>query len=116
MVHESADGDPAFERAREVLREAERVCFLGCAFHPVNMERLRVKELRAETLVHGTAYRLEPAEAVEALTLFQPQPRTPIYLEPKRCLEFLRGWTLLGTRIISPADARSILHWDRGRT
>lgn len=45
IVHEAQPGKE-FEVAQKLLREAEEVVFLGFGFHPVNVQRLRLQELR----------------------------------------------------------------------
>jgi hypothetical protein len=40
IIHEANDSTPEFRAAQGQLRSAERICFLGFGYHPVNMRRL----------------------------------------------------------------------------
>jgi hypothetical protein len=40
IIHEGEGNTEAFDRAHEILRSAEQVCFLGFGYHPANVERL----------------------------------------------------------------------------
>jgi hypothetical protein len=70
VVHDQIpQGDPVFEMAYDLLREAERVCFLGFGYHPVNLTRLQLQSLDYNrTQLLGTAYGLGGAEVEMAKT------------------------------------------------
>jgi hypothetical protein len=55
LLHEDESGEA--EKAREVLKTAERVCFLGFSYHPLNVDRLNLGAARFDlrTTVIGTA-------------------------------------------------------------
>ncbi|HKP03621.1 MAG TPA: hypothetical protein VJU77_09715 [Chthoniobacterales bacterium] len=55
LLHDKAK--PELDAAREVLKRAERICFLGFSYHPLNLERLRLQDSSGRA-VFGTARRL----------------------------------------------------------
>jgi len=63
VIHENTDSDPAFARAHTLISSAETVAFLGFAYHPTNMARLRCRELfKAGQLYVGTGYGIKTGE------------------------------------------------------
>ncbi|MBI5393846.1 MAG: hypothetical protein HZA91_00965 [Verrucomicrobia bacterium] len=46
VVHETNPRSAAFVRAHRVIREAQRILFIGFAYHPQNMEKLQWRKLR----------------------------------------------------------------------
>jgi hypothetical protein len=70
LLHDKAK--PELEASRQVLKAAERICFLGFSYHPLNMERLRLKDSSRRT-VYGTTRGLIGGEIVaveQALHIF----------------------------------------------
>jgi hypothetical protein len=66
------DKDTAFTRAREAIRQARRLAFLGFGFNETNLERLRLKGLMAKPAnVFASTYGLGKADiaAVERYLL-----------------------------------------------
>lgn len=65
IVHEGADDSPEFIRARELIREAERVYFLGFGYHETNVKRLGILECLQQAPLKrflGSGFGLEPME------------------------------------------------------
>ncbi len=66
IVHDPvAEGDPNFAKAHELISQASVVCLLGFGYHPTNIERLKLKELRRGSNappVFGSIYLMEEAE------------------------------------------------------
>jgi hypothetical protein len=64
-VHDSITG-PTIEKARDALRNAHLICFLGFGYHPGNLNRLditnTIKDDSSRQLVFGSAYHLAPGE------------------------------------------------------
>ena len=48
------DADPKFEEAHKLLMEAQKICFLGFGYHPLNIERLALKD-SSQRAVFGSA-------------------------------------------------------------
>lgn len=51
LLHDEAK--PELEAARQVLKTAERICFLGFSYHPINLDRLRLQD-SSRRAVFGT--------------------------------------------------------------
>jgi len=51
LLHEAK---PKIDAAREALKAADRICFLGFSYHPLNLERLKLQDSSRRT-VFGTA-------------------------------------------------------------
>jgi len=70
VVHEDIkDGrDRDFERARELMRQAECIYYLGFGYGPVNMERLKISSLD-EKINYGTGFGLTQKECSDASRL-----------------------------------------------
>lgn len=76
------------EEARQHLRWAQHIWFLGFGFHPLNLRRLRLNEPLTGTL-RGTALGLTDAELIPIRRFCNPNQMT---LENKMdCLTFLRN-------------------------
>ncbi len=62
--------DPDFNQARDLIKAASRIYFLGFGFHKDNLERLRIKSIlggRIESpIVEATSYRL-PQDLKESI-------------------------------------------------
>ncbi len=48
-----------FQKATNLLEEAERIYILGFGFHPINMDRLKLNEMRQKNIT-ATSFNLEP--------------------------------------------------------
>jgi hypothetical protein len=46
IIHEGTGREQQLEEARVILQESEIICFLGFGFHPLNLERLGMKNCR----------------------------------------------------------------------
>jgi hypothetical protein len=89
IIHEEVEKSPELAQAREWLREAEVIAFLGFGFHPLNLERLSVGELRGNQLVRATALGFTNAELAPVRRAFT---QTKIHLYPDfNCLDLLRN-------------------------
>ena len=42
IIHEAAEGDPEFENARELIKGAEKLIFLGFGYDATNVKRLKI--------------------------------------------------------------------------
>jgi hypothetical protein len=64
LLHDEAK--PELEAAREALRVAERICFLGFSYHPLNLKRLKLQD-SSRRAVFGTSRGLigDEVESVE---------------------------------------------------
>jgi hypothetical protein len=82
LVFEGPDSDDRVARAQTLIREAEKVYFLGFSYAALNMERLAVDPVGRAVI--GTALGLEQAEKVAI------QQRWPIGLYDVDALTFLR--------------------------
>jgi len=45
IIHEGIEDDKEFNKAHQLLKSAERICFLGFGYHEINLERLRIDSL-----------------------------------------------------------------------
>ncbi|MBU0595758.1 SIR2 family protein [Candidatus Bipolaricaulota bacterium] len=68
VVHDSVPRDDrAFERAFDMIRSAKLICCLGFGYHPTNVGRLRLKELKAQKAQFcGSAYGMGAAQIQQA--------------------------------------------------
>jgi len=70
IIHESQDGSPPYQQARDRLAGAKRVCFLGFGYHRINVRRLAVgswKPSKDRDQVIGSAFNLTDAEKRQRL-------------------------------------------------
>jgi hypothetical protein len=90
IVHEGAP-DATYKLAHEWLRWADNVYFLGFGYHPTNLGRLRLPEIRNEpkhwARMMGTGYGMMNAEMERA---FNNSGRMITYIHPLDSLAFLR--------------------------
>jgi len=73
VIHEQREGDPALSRAYEVLREADRVCFLGFGYDRTNVRRLLGGNwLKAKKYAHfiGSGFGFTGSEAERIMEQF----------------------------------------------
>lgn len=69
VIHERIpSGDPAFDRAYRLFNDAKQICPLGFGFHPVNLERLRLRQVSEEVSLICSCYELGQAEIRAAET------------------------------------------------
>ncbi len=102
ILHEGTDSTPEFIHARELLRSAEQVFFLGFGYHRVNLARLGIgPTLRLPADSRGTALGLsrETREHFNVLTQSKRDPRHPPGQD-----------NLSGGHILEDTDAYSLLH------
>lgn len=91
IVHEVDDNDPQFKRARDLIRDAEHVIFLGFGYYHKNVERLKLPagESRSPRL-WGTAHGFTQSEAANDIQAPISQLRGR-NLTFETVLEFLRN-------------------------
>jgi hypothetical protein len=56
IVHESAEEDPEFREARQLMWSTQVVCLLGFGYHRANIERLQLMDLSQNVRLVGSAY------------------------------------------------------------
>ena len=84
--------------AHKLLAAAERICFLGFSYHPLNLERLRLK---GDTVLHrqvfGTVLHFEKSEVEQTeLRLYQTLLCGRVTLDNADDLTVLRRSLILG--------------------
>ena len=90
IVHEEVEG-PTLESARQQLREAKVVCFLGFGYHTTNLERLEVRKLGTpDKTVLGTNYQMPAGEWDKAQKAFPN-----ISSIKATVLDFLKGTNII---------------------
>lgn len=96
LYHEEAEDASA--AARELLKRAERVCFLGFSYHQLNVDRLNLGAARFDlrTTVIGTARGLVGEEVPSARTRLLTAIGGDIYLHDEDNLHILRRNVFLG--------------------
>ena len=62
ILHEGTMDDPQLATARELLRDARVICFLGFGYYYDNVRRLRLELLPRATQLFGTAYGITAQE------------------------------------------------------
>ena len=70
IIHEGTLTTQAILQAREMISQAETMCFLGFGFHELNIQRLEVNKLFTGNRFWGTAYGLKNAERERIRSLF----------------------------------------------
>ncbi len=88
IIHESVDNNPVFSQARDLLFRAEKICFLGFGYHPINIERLKIKELLKTHYMAGSAYGIGNAERQIVQSMFSQ--KINLGNREHGCLDFLR--------------------------
>jgi hypothetical protein len=95
IIHEGVANDPQFQLAHKILSESEVVCFLGFGYHPLNMERLGIKNLKKSGIngkeIIGSSFGLTNAESkqIDGRYGFQLRPSQYEY-QKLGVLQFLR--------------------------
>ena len=59
ILHEA---EPMLGEANTLLTEAQMICFLGFSYHPVNVQRLALKDASSQRIVFGSALGLVDSE------------------------------------------------------
>ena len=96
IVHEGAEEDPEFNKARALIRKAERIYFLGFGYNKDNVERLHLGECKEGARIYGSAFKFSDREQEDARTLLNAQidpaknPRPVVLLQDCDCYQFLR--------------------------
>jgi len=95
LYHEEAEAASA--AARELLSKAERVCFLGFSYHPLNIARLNIGgSFDLSKFVFGTARGLIGMEVQNVQGRLAEAIGGAITLSDADNLDILRGNMLLG--------------------
>lgn len=92
IVHEDITQDKAFSKAHELLKNAQRIYFLGFGYHPTNVNRLQVRDLIEERTVLGTYQGLSTIKKKSTTRLFHDTPSKSIKLENCSCLDFFKEY------------------------
>jgi len=109
LVSEDAADDERFKQARALILDAQRVCFLGFGYHPMNVRRLEIynewpKGSPAAILGHpppprkrvlGAAFDITPTEQQQIARLFSVPCDFPDRGHELDALAFLRNSTFL---------------------
>lgn len=67
IIHEATDSDAQFEKARKLLRDAQRIYILGFGYGLTNLRRLGLKSLADGKDLRGTAYKVSLQEKQTAV-------------------------------------------------
>jgi hypothetical protein len=89
IIHEDiSDGrDTDFELAKKFLHDAEQIIFLGFGYDPINLERLKLKDIDPKgKMIVGTCVGLGEADKHQAVN----NCATDIALVPGDCYEVIR--------------------------
>lgn len=96
-IHNEGCNTPEFERARGLLREAERIEFLGFHYHKENMDRLQLplknsRLYNPTRIIRGTSLGLIEEDKVKIETQYEGLvlPRYPAAPKDLTVLEYLR--------------------------
>ncbi len=88
--------------AKNYLKEASAIYFLGFGYHKENMTRLDISSLGADKRIGGTAYNLRTAQRDEITLYFSNGPRNSLGKDAiilgssnERTLDFLQEYVLL---------------------
>jgi hypothetical protein len=96
IVDEGVDENLALGRARQLVTEAEVICFLGFGYLTANMERLGLDDRKNDALVWGSACGVGEGEKDAIMRFFARSKKRPIALGTagQDALEFLRQHTV----------------------
>lgn len=99
ILHEQGSNSPEFAEARKLIYQAEVVCFLGFAYHELNVKRLMLHWTLFNQVVVGSALGLAPDEVRKVRRLFE-QEKQAVNLtlgdEHEDALRFLRSYPVFG--------------------
>lgn len=88
VFHEkSLDADEIKGKADLLFKKAWTICFLGFGYHPVNIQRINLKEYTDKYMV-GSIYDMGEAEKQRVLLLMG---RIKLGFSSQDCLQFLQG-------------------------
>jgi len=96
IVCESAEEDLEFNEARTLIREAQRIYFLGFGYNRNNVERLHLGECKEGAWIYGTANGSSDREQEDVCALLNTQidpakdPRPVVFVHDCDCYQFLR--------------------------
>ncbi|MDP3910528.1 MAG: hypothetical protein Q8Q14_09045 [Gemmatimonadales bacterium] len=93
IVHEGVDDNLALGRARQLVTEANVICFLGFGYLPENLKRIGIHDRKADAIVWGSAHGVGHAQRHEIDRIFKEAAgKQPIILggPADDALEFLR--------------------------
>ncbi len=103
IVHEADPNDDRFENAREALKDADYVIFLGFGYLRENLKRLRLQvHCRSSTVFCGTGVNITESESKLVRSLFPDHgkwPRITIDLHSQNVLEYMRNNLDLFTKV-----------------
>lgn len=95
ILHETTDDTPEFEKARDLIKHAERVWFLGFGFHDVNLKRLRMDggcspDVFGGTLMGLSYLQIKRAKRFRSLTGMTMSPMSRDRWQYKDVYNYLR--------------------------
>ncbi|THD42848.1 MAG: hypothetical protein E7774_14435 [Bradyrhizobium sp.] len=90
IIHEDIkDGrDTEFALAKQFLREAEQIYFMGFGFNRTNVERLDIANLEKRRPIYSTAYNLTDSEKSAILRLTE----NTVSFQAQDCIGMCREW------------------------
>jgi len=88
IVHDQVSQDEAFSQARDLMKKAQRVVFLGFGYDEINVSRLIPKLSDVPGTLFGSAFELAETEIVSLRQRFENRLHTGRH--GARVLEFLR--------------------------
>jgi len=94
IIHEGIEGDPEFEKAHQLLSEAQIVCFLGFGYDQTNLERLDLENNLINTVVYGSTHGFTSREAMTISNNIKASGNVD-YSGKLDVLDFLRHYCLL---------------------
>lgn len=62
IIYEQPDESPELQQAREMIAQAEILCFLGFGYHPENMRRLAIRDHFRGRRLLGSCFKMETNE------------------------------------------------------
>ena len=89
IIHEDVEKDVEFAKARELIKEAERVYFLGFGYDTINMERLNVKSAMKNQFV-GTGIGVTPNLHAKVKMFFKSIDREFLLLDGTDIVRFFQ--------------------------
>lgn len=80
IIHDTftASEDERFQKAHELIQDADRVLFLGFGYHTANIFRLNLDAVRENMSYYGTAYHLQTAQQTAVKRLFPVEKRVAL--------------------------------------
>jgi hypothetical protein len=96
IMDERTEESEEFQRAHEMIRNAEVLCFLGFGYHETNLARLRAGELFEGEQLLGCGYRLRVDERRRTEAAFYPSKVINLGPASIDALDFLIEYSVLG--------------------